>query len=128
MMSDIKIKAWDRELNRWSDAYDMQFMPIRVSINNTAAVLIIEDSDRFEFVQCTGKKDKNGIDIYKGDILTDTTFKNFIANFKVVWVDDGWKAQSTEKGNEYITDIGCRHIISGSIYENHDILEKTDEN
>lgn len=58
-MREIKFKAWDRTWKRFDG--DITLPLDRMSKNI--------DSERFELVQFTGIKDKNGKEIWEGDIV-----------------------------------------------------------
>ena len=80
---------------------------------------IINDSGKFQVIagterQFTGLNDKNGKEIYEGDILQrGTTISD------VVWEDCGFKLR---KGNS-VCDVNKPIEIIGNIYENPELLE-----
>lgn len=78
-------------------------------------------------MQYTGLKDKNGKEIYEGDILEGykcaypVTFKNGA----FMWNDDflGYTIEADYEAHYWITDDGCNMLeVVGNIYEN-DIKE-----
>lgn len=134
-MRDIKFRVWDKDSNKiYSQddfilTFDVVGEDIYLSKNDKIIPLY-----RYELMQYTGLKDKNGKEIYEGDI-----FKNCGGLIKlVVWKDNGFKAKYTfkrryqgEEWNEHsFTDLRDTESkrwgveIIGNIYENKDLLEK----
>lgn len=66
-MREIKFKAWDKELKRMTISFDFDsFLDARDSEYGTGA---IPDLSGCELMQFTGLTDKNGKEIYEGDIV-----------------------------------------------------------
>ena len=103
MTRTIKFRAWDGE-NMSYDWTDLSFTTI-------------------EYMQFTGLLDKNGVEIYEGDILA-VECAGGLANFEVVW----------EKNNARFNRANCPYLagglsygdgveIIGNIYQNPELIK-----
>lgn len=114
-MREIKFRAWD---------HDRMNGPVGILLTGTPAWLEMLSSGA-EIMLYTGLKDKNGVEIYEGDILEfDSDEWGSITGNKwaVEWNDyDG--AWDTGGG----TNSECKEFkkIIGNIYENPELLEST---
>ena len=137
-MREIKFRAWDKEDKRMI-IDEQDFIPVKVT---NKGVLKLNphhkenfwefiDEERFEIMQYTGIKDKNGCEIYEGDIL-HCIFED--ENYIVEWDEIGagflFHRINNKKrtgGIDYyeFEDI-CGSFgfeVIGNIYENPELLE-----
>lgn len=108
-MREIKFRAWDKEKR------EMILLEPNTSYS---------DFKNFELSQYTGLKDKNGKEIYEGDIFTDDdcSKKRFI--FEYNGLNLTVREVGYRIGSLFITDDMIKLEVIGNIYENPELLEE----
>jgi hypothetical protein len=128
-MREIKFRAFDKENKRM--VYDITVcngdggcFPVNGDWDD---IINPENEERCILMQYTGLKDKNGKDIYDGDIL-----KHRQGVDAVRWRDDGWALGNWQPdglsgfcSDTYDEDDEFPEII-GNIYENKELLKPLD--
>lgn len=125
MSREIKFRAWDK-ISKTMDYWQ----PFKYFDNS----LVDPDSKAVETImQYTGLKDKNGKEIYEGDILDINDQYNLIGSdiYEVVFSDGAFRIDGAELAILH-NSPGCDALgedteVIGNIYENPELLGNLEE-
>ena len=128
-MRPIKFRAWDKTNKKWLLGYDYENLG-GFSLTGECVILgefaslfrPLSRLNEIEIMQFTGLEDKNGKEIYEGDIVRNELFTekqdDIIGEIK--WVGCGfWFVDS----NMNLFNIPSDIEIIGNIYENPELLK-----
>ena len=135
-MREIKFRAWDKKNNLWYGRLGKPF-----TIQDAMVADWSTPTEQLIFMQYTVLKDKNGVEIYEGDVIAYTNHTKTLGDVYhrrvVEWHDEVarfsmhkiGKHTSDPKANEYSlfkAEKMQKLEIIGNIYENPELLEKSD--
>lgn len=113
-MREIKFRAW---LKRYEMMVDVE----KISMTSGRIYFDSDWWEEYELMQYTGIKDKNGKEIYEGDIV-----KSPCGIRKVIFVDGGFCLDTGDFATDLYRMIDSKgnHLeVIGNIYENPELLE-----
>ncbi|MEX3463153.1 YopX family protein [Staphylococcus epidermidis] len=126
-----KFRVWDNAVNKMWNVVTIYIKDEWVKVNDGSIYGITKDLVRdYVLMQSTGLKDKNGTEIYEGDIVEFKYpyDKRIKTKGIIVWNDN--KAcfgicmkETTEQYELYRITAENYLTVIGNIYENQDLLE-----
>lgn len=127
MNREIKFRVWDIENKKMLDLEELNYKYGEPAIRTTMYSDYFGTDDMI-LMQYTGLKDKNGVEIYEGDIVSEKG--HYVNSDKLVYQKIQWKEnyscwlrgeyQRLTPKNIKIYDIE----VVGNIYDNLELLEK----
>lgn len=120
MIREIKFRVWITDKNKMSDPFDL----VGIEIDNFPGFNSFMGKVTYPIMQFTGLKDKNGEEIYEGDILS-YEFVNPVANYvrEMKW-EEGMTECCQSSFDGYCTDKIESSRVIGTIYENPELLKE----
>ena len=114
-MRKLKFRVW------WKDRSKPSFYTEYDLFDDTWT-----DEEYIAIEQYTGLKDKNGKEIYEGDIVVNTYYDDG-EMYKILWVDDSvaFGMESLDDMELYKLPLESLEVI-GNIHENPELLEQED--
>ena len=122
-MREIKFRVWDKVNSRmgyfekgfsWCDEYESWCLS---SVGES--IMDVPCGNNIIFMQFTGLKDKNGKEIYEGDILIDLMISPSLNNKIVLrnFIEDSYYIIREMRE-------GCHFEVIGNIYENPGLIKE----
>lgn len=121
-----KFKVWDLEYKEWIAPLD--FVNHLWQTNHKTKEIVLDDDvqESYKVLYFTGLKDKNGKEIYEGDVIScPKTHETKLFNHDrraVVYYDGRSYLASTSDRRDLLGGFSSDKEVIGNIYENPDLI------
>jgi uncharacterized phage protein (TIGR01671 family) len=134
MARDIKFRAWLKRENLMGEVTGFRFSKSQypfVNVRFRKNGKLVDEGyhfgqedgcDSVVLMQYTGLKDKNGVEIYEGDIIVGTYKDMRTDTGLVVFKGCGFKVEIPNVGDDELVDIETFEVI-GNVWQNPELLE-----
>lgn len=132
MNREIKFRAWDKINKVMFNPFDF-FCECKYG----EEYIETENKNKFELMQFTGLNDKNGKEIFEGDIVRYTKSKDFVSEIFIIELTNGffggkWMTYFKDGKRNWHDCISPalkhkemnKYEVIGNIYENPELLEE----
>ncbi|EPW72022.1 YopX family protein [Streptococcus agalactiae] len=121
-------RAWSKKFKRMYKVTLIDYENGDVGLKDDHGGVAIGDIKQLILMQSTGMFDKNGIEIFKDDIVKlRYTITSDFELFKVRQFRGGsWRIYNRRRGSElWLRNEDC--VVIGNIYQNSELLERLEE-
>ncbi len=129
-MREIKFRAWDKNESRMIySGTEQNDYPFAWMIHNSGIDIAEHDGTEWNylkeliFMQYTGLKDKNGKEIYDGDLVAVADYANWEGLYKIIWDEKNlmYMLEDAFGDREKLCEFE-EYLVKGNIYENPELL------
>jgi len=126
-MRDIKFRVWDSQFKHWINMLNNRIIISQFGVKGIHGGEGYVES--WELSQYTGLKDKNGVEIYEGDIVKYLTtavarLDGMVWTGRVIYAGGAYRLY--EMGSDYFRSdmtYPYEYEVIGNIYKNPELLE-----
>ena len=138
-MREIKFRAWLKKEKKMVKVSELRDIDTDIISDQNVIYFDFEKQeycnkgfDEVELMQYTGLKDKNGVEIYEGDIAKLPAYLTNNTEYAICkWLDNRFSVEDVigfgfidQKEKKVISDEWEDFEVIGNIYENPELLEK----
>lgn len=124
-----RFRAWDVELKSMKEVTDIDYRLECVELSDSDGDTYIQGFNNIKLMQSTGLTDKDGKEIFEGDVLCDGGFEqeDEFVYVTVSYKDGMWICyQITNDDFGYggaLNEFAEDYFVIGNIYQNKELLE-----
>lgn len=136
MNREVKFKIWDKKLHVMWEPISLEkllrYLIFQNCPNADAYEALKDHFEKMVWLESTGLCDKNGKEIFEGDILRvgqiGQEIKSSNPLIEVVWDDEDATFRERKGTGSAISYFNKRSVVVGNFYENPELLKEQHEN